>query len=226
LIAGTLLLPPLGGARAEPEANIRLLMAVVLQEEEQIRSALAAGADVNGRNDRGEMALHVAAAEDAPRAIRWGLTLGLPVAMSSNDGMTPLHHAVLFGKLAATRALLDAGAPIDAHEDGKNAPLHLAAVHALKEMTVLQLGRGADPDLRGYRGMTLLHQVAKKDSVLSWMFGEGEENQQRQHVARIAIVKALLAAGADRTLKNEEGLTPYEVAVKGERPEIAKLLAP
>ena len=74
--------------------------------------------------------------------------------------------------------------------------------------------------------MTPLHQVAKKDVFATWMLGEGEEVQQRKRAARIAIAKALLAAGADRTLKNEGGLTPYEAAVKGGRPEIAEHLAP
>jgi len=75
---------------------------------------LAAGVDVNARNESGETALHKAARADGDAVIRTLLQRGALVDARDGDGCTPLWRASDAGKPAAAAALLDAHADANA----------------------------------------------------------------------------------------------------------------
>jgi ankyrin repeat protein len=133
---------------------------------------------------------------------------------------------VLFGREGATRLLLDEGAAIDANEKGSHPPLGIAAVHGKEALAALLLERGANPNREGAGGMTPLHLVAKGIPLGFLMLGEDSEMIAEERRARVAIARRLLAAGADKAAKNDEGLTPHDIAVRDKEPAVAKLLSP
>ncbi|CAN0452264.1 unnamed protein product, partial [Ascophyllum nodosum] len=71
-----------------------------------------AGADVNGRNDRGDTLLHEAVLWDSLEATVAVLRHGADVEAVNEKGETPLHIAAGFGKQSVFEALAEAGANI------------------------------------------------------------------------------------------------------------------
>ncbi len=99
-----------------------------------------------------------------------------------------------------TKALLD-----DQAEDGST-PLIRAAKYGHDEVVEALLAEtGLDPDVRDRRGRTALHLAAAN--------GKGK------------AVQALLAAGADRGLKDNDGFTAEKIAKKKGHDLLARLIA-
>jgi ankyrin repeat protein len=112
----------------------------------------------------------------------------------SADGWQALHLAARFGRGEAARALLDADAPVT--EPSRNPlawlPLHAAAVGRHSELVWLLIASDAEVDARLPGGDTALHIAAVH--------------------ADLDSIRALLAAGADRSVVDGEGRTPAAVA--------------
>jgi ankyrin repeat protein len=127
----------------------------------------------------------------------------------SADGYSALGLAAFFKRREVVRYLLEAGAdPRPASRTGGFTPLHSAVATDAGECDVeivrMLLDRDADPNARSQAGNTPLHTVA---------FAADRE-----------CLDLLLAHGADRTIKNNAGLTPRAVAIDRGNDEIARLL--
>ncbi len=99
--------------------------------ERIIRALVAAGDDVEARDDRGRSPLYDAAGGDwgSPTAVRVLLELGARSDEPAADGMTPLMQAASLGELECVRLLLQAGAvPTRRDGEGRSA-LDLARAH-------------------------------------------------------------------------------------------------
>jgi len=124
----------------------------------------------------------------------------LDAGANPNDGES-LYHAVESADPTCARRLLDAGAAIE----GTNALFHALDFEPLTPVELL-LFRGADPNAR-LRGTRPIHHAI-------W------RGRSAAHIA------ALLAAGADPTAMNAEGLTPYRLALRYGYLAVAALLRP
>ena len=173
----TLLAAASGPAAAAVDAP--LADAVMRQDDQAVRSLLAAGADVDAPRGDGMTALHWAAQHGDAATARRLLDAGAdPEAATRLGRHTPLHVASRAGHAPVIAALLDHRADAEALTSAGAAPLHFAAQSGSAAAVEALLAHGADPDVREPRwGQTPL------------MFAAG--------AGRTAAVAPLLQWGAD-----------------------------
>jgi ankyrin repeat protein len=120
----------------------------------------------------------------------------------SPDGYSALHLASRFDQREAAAVLLRFGADVnEASNDRRMTPLHWAASVPVAELLV---AHGADVNAAAGNGTTALHFATASN--------------------HIAMVQWLLAHGADPARKTKAGQTPWAVAAKMGRHQIAHLL--
>ncbi|MDQ2836407.1 MAG: ankyrin repeat domain-containing protein [Actinomycetota bacterium] len=143
----------------------------------------------------GDLSVFEAAAFDDTARLEELITAERAVVDSwSADGWQPLHLAAYFGRAEAARALLDADAEVDHPSRNPMAvrPLHAAAAGRHPELVWILIASDAEVDARQRGGWTALHSAAANGDVDS--------------------VQALLSAGADPAVVNDEGRTPAELS--------------
>lgn len=124
------------------------------------------------------------------------------------DGFNPLQLACYFGQAEVALWLIDQGADVEtvAQNGSGIRPVHAAAASGSLPILEALLQRGAGINTAQTGGFTPLHQAAHR----------GDE----------AMVRLFLAHGADRTLQNEQGQTPRDVALADGHPDLADILDP
>ncbi|XP_041510659.1 NF-kappa-B inhibitor delta [Microtus oregoni] len=214
----------------EHKGKTPLLVAAAANQPLIVEDLLSLGAEVNATDHQGRSVLHVAATYGLPGVLSAVFKSGIPVDLEARDfeGLTPLHTATLAlnaamplpsvcprmlspqarDRLACVQMLLQMGASHTSQEIKSNKTiLHLAVQAANPTLVQLLLGlpRG---DLRAFvnmkaHGNTALHMAAALPP------GPPQE----------AIVRHLLAAGADPTLRNLENEQPVHLLRPGPGPE-------
>jgi len=193
-----------------------------------VRLLMAKGADVRARDAFQNTVLTAAAYGNDLDTIRLILDAGVDVNAAGVTGVTPLLGAAYHGNLAAVQLLLSRGAkvnavapmptlfPLDPPKSGPIAitevtPLLAAAAAAPADVIKALLDAGAEVNARDGRGMTpLMLSVAT--------------NHQNP-----AVIRMLLARGADVTVQSKIGETAGDWARKLAQPaglELLKVQAP
>jgi cytohesin len=172
---------------------------------EALKQHIAAGTDVNAKNDNGETPLQNA---DNKFIAELLITNGADVNMKSRNGETPLHYAARDSHKEVAELLISKGANVNVKEDERgDTPLHKAADNGHKEVVELLIANGADVNAKNKVGWTPLHSS----------FNEGHRE----------VIEPLIAAGADVNAKGGlEGSTPlHEAAWQGHKETIELLIA-
>lgn len=122
------------------------------------------------------------------------------------NGDAPLVMAAYLGHNEIVRALLEAGADVKAVDPGMKATaLHAASYAGRTEAAKLLVQHGIEIDKQGpYNGYTALHDAIWQNNV---------------DVARV-----LIDAGANLTLKSNDGKTPLDFARSKHANEIVKMI--
>lgn len=150
------------------------------------------------------------------------------------NGYTPLMLAALMGHRDAVSALLDRGANVNARDNEGSTPLMFACTSD-PAIAMMMLEHNADPRPASDDGVTALHIAAGSQSpnVIRHMLARGatqtadDEGDMPLHSAATPeIVEILVAAGADPSKQNNEGLTPIMVAIEHGDTEVALALIP
>src|ERR1019366_2085116 len=176
----------------------RWFAAVESGDVEEVKRLIAAGTDVNMKNDEGRTALHLAVMQGTYADTAAPLVSALLVAGADKDakqkgGWTPLHLAVANGKTAAVSALLAFKAQTEVWDEVGNTPLHMAANNSFEPILKAMLAAGADKNARTTGvGATPLHFAAWQGHPVG--------------------VEILLSAGADKQAKNKYGRTALDLA--------------
>ncbi|XP_037676253.1 NF-kappa-B inhibitor delta isoform X1 [Choloepus didactylus] len=214
----------------EHKGKTPLLVAAAANQPLIVEDLLNLGAEPNATDHQGRSVLHVAATYGLPGVLSAVFNSGVRVDLEARDfeGLTPLHTAILAvnvatcpsdlcprllsaqarDRLACVHMLLHMGADHTSQEIKSNKTvLHLAvqAANPTLVQLLLELPRG---DLRAFvnmkaHGNTALHMAAALPP------GPPQE----------VIVRRLLAAGADPTLRNLENEQPVHLLRPGPGPE-------
>ena len=180
------------------------------------------GASVHVRDNCGQMPLHKASYHGISGIVRSLLKFGAEVDAHDNDTMTPLFlvfqcHRGNNSRITKTaRVLLDHGANV--HERDKNGqmPIHKASQHCLSRIVEVLLKLGADVNAQDNNNITPLH-FAVSSSFQRGLY-KSHLNDSPVLWSVIKTTKLLLEHGANLQMQNDNGETPFQVALmKGEQ---------
>jgi ankyrin repeat protein len=88
--------------------------AAVGGDTEAVKEFLAAGVDVNAKDNEGYTALHLAAGKRGSlEVVKLLITEGVNVNVKNNGGATPLHFAAFYGQEGVTNLLIDNGVDVN-----------------------------------------------------------------------------------------------------------------
>lgn len=163
-----------------------------------LRQAIAAGADVNGRDGHGRTPLHVAAFAKQPEAIRALATAGADLGRLEDDRYDAVTIAAVADDNETLRVLLSLGASAKLTTSRYDGTALIAAAHLGHDGVVRQLiAAGAPLD-----HVNNLHWTALIEAIV---LGDGGPRHQ-------AVLAALLQAGASTVLADRSGAKPLALA--------------
>jgi ankyrin repeat protein len=144
------------GGKSGAEDSIQVAASV--GNIEAVKQHLAAGADVNAKDDKfGITPLHIAAAYGEKEVTELLIANGADVKVADMSLMTPLHFAVVFGHKEIVELLIVNGADMNAKDGNVGwTPLHYAAFNGHKEIAELLIAKGADVNAKSEDGETPL----------------------------------------------------------------------
>ena len=152
----------------------------------------AVGAKINSKDADGDTLLHYAVGRDI-KLVEILVKHGAKVGLKNIWGETPLHVAAERGDIQIMKYLLNHKADIDARDNNDESPLRHALMGRDPEKAVsFLLSSGANPDDPDSKGNTTLHCAA----------ASGEDK----------VALKLIKAGADRSIRNADGLTASDIA--------------
>jgi ankyrin repeat protein len=122
------------------------------------------------------------------------------------SGNSPISEAITFGRADVVQALISAGAKVDLTESSGINLMHWATITNRADVIPLLARAGVDVDAIDAHGYTPLMYAATID------FGD------------TATAAALVAAGADKKVRNEDGRTPLAQALHFRHARVAQLL--
>ena len=163
--------------------------------------------------------------------------LGDSYNITDSDGNSPIHIVVKSTKdTKLLQNLIDKGFPLDTRNASGYTPLNYAIEADDVDMATILLKKGANPfqtiDKKGTNGITIaLEKNNKKmlESIVKYAAGMSDiqGNTILHYAAKtssVDTVKTLLSYGIATKVKNVAGDTPYTVAIRWKRPDIAELL--
>ena len=199
-------LTPQAWAQSEsnPSVNAQLLVAAINTDAEAVKKSLDRGAVPNSRNRLGKTSLYISIEKNRIDIAQMLIAAGADVNLPSLEKVTPLIAASYAGSLAFVDLLLQHNAAHDATDRLHKSALVYAA--GMGHTTVVErlLQAGAPIDQTPVDALT----------PLMWAAGQGH----------METVKLLLAKGANKLLKDERGLTAWDIAEEAKHADIANLL--
>ena len=113
-----------------------------------IKQHLAAGTDVNAKDDDDETPLHGAALSDHKEIVELLIANDADVNAKGYEGNTPLHTVAGHSTKEMTELLITNGADVNAKGSGDWTPLHWAVDKDRKEVVELLIAKGADVNVK------------------------------------------------------------------------------
>ena len=194
--------------------------------------------DADSVHTNGKSALMLAARDRNLNRVEWLLQQGADVNKVNNNGGTPIMYAVLGGDIRIVRMFVDQGADLNARAKNGWSAIMIAAAKGYTEITRELLAHAANPNLADVYGWSPLMRAVYEDreSVVKLLVQNpetdinhiGENGITSLHIATVQgnlkLAATLLNNGADRTIRDESGRTPYEIARFNKEAELQDLL--
>ena len=186
----------------------------------------AANVEADAVHSAGKTALMLAAREGNVEAVKRLLKNGADVNIANKNGGTPIMYATLGGNLNIVKILIELGADPNAAAKNGWSALMISAAKGYSAITKQLLDNAADPNLQDvYHWSPLMRAVYEgRDEVAMLLLTDprtdinhrGENGVTALHIATVQsdskLVKLLLEHGADKTITDHSGRTPYEIA--------------
>lgn len=163
---------------------------------QECKVLLAAGADVNVRDARGNTPLHRCLSAEVCRLL---IAAGADVKARSNSGATPLHGCY---DAEIAKQLIAAGADANALDHGGSTPLHECNDSGLCKVL---LEAGAKVDARDECGHTPLHLVDDADTVQLLIAAGADINATNNYGASVLYSASVRGAGDAVRILLEKG---------------------
>lgn len=170
--------------------------AAIVGDTDAVRRLLDLGLPVDAVDSQGCSALLRAAGGGHRALVDLLLARGANPGLAANTGATPLSAAVSMRQVEIVDRLLEAGAGLEQRLPGGVTVLMLAAALGLPELVSRLLQAGADLHATDAQGLSPLHCAA--------LYGFTSRERPRL----VALLDALLLAGADPRQAASGGLTP------------------
>ena len=132
------------------------------------------------------------------------LSIKIPMSVATKKGCDALLVAADFNAKASAAYLIQSGIYLECVNDAGNTPLHAAALLNATVILRMLMSRGINPNVQNKEGETALYMACEAG-----------------HMDAVLI---LLAMRANTQLASHLGLTPAQVALANQHPEIASLL--
>lgn len=164
--------------------------------------------------------------------------LGKSTTITDSDGNSPIHIIVKNnGSNSLLENLIKAGYPIDTRNSDGYTPLNYAIEADNVSTALILLQNGANPfqtiDKKGNNGVTIALEKNNAQMISNIVkYANGMTDIQGNTILHYAAktssaqtIKTLLSYGIDKNVKNVSGDTPYTIAMRWKRPDIAELLS-
>ena len=194
---------PLPGRALRPSD---LPSAAVVGDADAVRRLLDLGMPIDSTDAQGCTALLRASGGGHRAVIELLLTRGADPKLAARTGATPLSAAVSMRQVEIVDRLLAAGATLEQRLPGDVTVLMLAAALGMPDACTRLLAAGANINAADAQGLTPLHCAA--------LYGFTTRDRRRL----VALLDALLLAGADPDTQAAGGVTPL-LLVLGARAE-------
>ena len=224
-----------------------LMIAAGSGNVEAVRLLLENGADVNGAEPkRGQTALMWAASEGHADVVDLLLEKGAKIDAVTKAGFNALVFAALKNDAPSVKRLLKAGANPNYALPDQTKILALSATNGSIDAALALLDGGADPNVADKTGNTPLHVAAQNGSIelVKKLLTKGANLNAQNAPAQLTgfrpvgglqtplliaarsnnvdVMRVLIEAGADRTLKPQDGVSLFLAAAASGHVEAAK----
>jgi len=163
------------------------------------------GVPLEAKNKLGETPLYVAAEKGELQMARLLIARGADAKALTPNGETVLHAAAMIESAALMTALIEAGADVNAANNDGETPLYWAAMTGTFLAVKAFADAGADLNVQDRRvGNTPLHAAAWHNDIV--------------------LVHYLLSKNVRTDIRNNGGLTAFELAKAGGRTSAVRLL--
>ncbi|HTL03066.1 MAG TPA: ankyrin repeat domain-containing protein [Vicinamibacterales bacterium] len=204
---------------ADPVKNQTPLMWAAAEAHSDVVAGLVEmGADVNATSKGGFTPLLFSITKNDQASIKTLLKAGAKPNVTLASGSTPLMVAMQYHYTDAALLLIEAGADFNVKDRAGNTLLHLAAQQGDLKLVNELLARKVDPNVRTPKSAA---PANARGGGGGFGRGGGAGDQTPLLVAAKAdhmdVMKALIAAGADPTVKAQDGSTLLLAAASGAR---------
>jgi ankyrin repeat protein len=202
---------------AEPRGGQTALMWAAAEGHSDVVAGLVAmGANVNAASRAGFTPIVFAVVKDDPASIRALLAAGANPNVTVQSGAKTMIVAMQYKNTAAALALLEGGADLNVRDRAGNTPLHLAAQAGDLKVVRALLAKRVDPNVRTPKSAAPMG-ARGGGGGRGGVAGEQTPLMMAARGDREDVMRALVAAGADPTLKAQDGSNVLMAAASGAR---------
>jgi len=208
---------------AEPRGGQTALMWAAAEGHSDVVAGLVGmGANVDAASGTGFTPLVFAAIKNVVPSMKTLLAAGANPNAALRSGATPIIVAMQYRHTDAALALLEAGANINARDRAGNTMLHLAAQTGDMALVRAFLAKGADANARTPKSTAPAGPRGGGGGFGRGAAGEETPLMVAARTDHQEVMRALVAAGADPSLKAQDGTTLLMAAAAGARLETFK----